>query len=257
MALTKRAFISGGGAGIGRAVVERFLDDGMFVSVIERQPELLEDLKSERLLVTAGDVRSFDDVRKAVQLTVTRFGGLDILVNNAGIEGTPRSVIEETEEGWDEVLGTNLKGVFIMSKFAVPAIIGAGGGAVVNLASVLALVGDAHFSAYCASKGGIVALTRAMAVDFAPAGVRVNAVCPSAVDTPMLRREAGWHGQDPEAKLAAWGAAPPLPRLATPGDVAGAVRFLASDDAAYITGALIVVDGGLSSSQRIPAQQAT
>ena len=245
-----KVLVTGGAAGIGRAIVERFLGEGAAVSVLDRDVAPLSDLAGPRLLLVDGDVSSEDTARRAVAETVREFGGLDVLVNNAGTEGRPNTVVDETESGWDAVVGVNLKSVFFMSKYAVPELLRAGSGAVVNVVSVLGVLAEGQFAAYCASKAGVLGLTRQMAVDYGRRGIRVNAVCPSAVDTPMLRREAAW-GADPAASLEIWGQAPPLGRLAEPSDVAGPVWFLASEDASYITGVTLMIDGGLSASQRI------
>ncbi|MCG8351042.1 MAG: SDR family oxidoreductase, partial [Chloroflexales bacterium] len=177
--------------------------------------------------------------------TVAHFGGLDILVNNAGIQsyGTVETARPEL---WNETLSVNLTGVYLMSRFAVPEMRRRGGGAIINVASLQGIVTEPNVSAYAASKGGVLALTRTMALDYAGEGIRVNSVCPGTIDTPLLRHAADLiNSQNPQAVLSEWGRRQPLGRLGTPEEVAEVVLFLASDRASFVTGSAYVVDGGL------------
>lgn len=190
---------------------------------------------------------------------VTGAGGIDVLINSAGVSryGT---VVETEEAVWDDVLGVNLKSVFLVSRQAIPQLRRRGGGAIVNVSSTQAFAAQTGVAAYAASKGGVNALTRAMAVDHASENIRVNAVCPGSVDTPMLRAAAKLHQPDsPDALVAAWGTMHPLGRVAAAEEVAEAIAFLASSRASFITGAALTVDGGLLAALgvRLPEQPDT
>ncbi len=188
------------------------------------------------------DVSRAEDCRRAVEQTVVSFGRLDILVNCAGIIRRA-NVVETTEAEWDRVMSVNLKSVFLMSRLAVPIMADAGGGAIINIASGWGLVGGRNAAAYCASKGAVVNLTKAMALDHGEQWIRVNCICPGDTDTPMLREEARQLGESDEEFLA--GAADrPLRRIGRPQDIAQAALYLASDAASFVTGTALVVDGG-------------
>ncbi|MCJ7619338.1 MAG: SDR family oxidoreductase, partial [Anaerolineae bacterium] len=190
----------------------------------------------------AADVTLDSDCRRAVQQTVSELGGLDILFNNAGI--IRRATVEElTEAEWDQVMAVNVKSIFLMSRYSVPVMANAGGGVIINTASGWGLVGGPRAAAYCASKGAVVLLTKAMAIDHGPQNIRVNCICPGDTDTPMLRDEARQLGQSAERFLAE-AADRPLGRIGTPDDIAQAVLYLASDASSYVTGTALVVDGG-------------
>jgi NAD(P)-dependent dehydrogenase (short-subunit alcohol dehydrogenase family) len=173
---------------------------------------------------------------------VNEFGGLDILFNNAGIIRRA-TVLEVTEQEWDRLMAVNVKSVLLMSKAALPVMIRAGGGAIVNTASGWGLVGGRSAVAYCASKAAVVNMTRAMAIDHGPQRIRVNCICPGDTDTPMLREEARQLGQA-DVQFLAEAADRPLRRIGTPDDIAQAVLYLVSDAAAFVTGAALVIDGG-------------
>jgi meso-butanediol dehydrogenase/(S,S)-butanediol dehydrogenase/diacetyl reductase len=191
----------------------------------------------------AMDLRQAGACEALAEAAAERLGGLDVLVNNAGI--LHRGSAEETGEAeWRETMAVNLDAVFLLSRAALPLMRRQGGGAIVNVASDWGLVGGERAVAYCASKGGVVQMTRAMALDHAGDGIRVNAVCPGDTDTPMLDAEFRAAGLEPEAGRRQAGRAIPLGRVATPLDVAGVILFLASDAARYITGAALPVDGG-------------
>ncbi|MEO3824895.1 SDR family oxidoreductase [Actinomadura sp. B10D3] len=246
----KVAVVTGGSLGIGRAVVERLARDGAAVvfcglAEVERAER---ELRAEGLEVagTVADVTDAAAMDGLVADAVARYGGLDVLVTCAGVQryGT---VEETSEELWDEVLGVNVKGVFLACRAAVPELRRRGGGTIVTMSSVQAFVSQDRVAAYSASKAAINALTRAMALDHAADGIRANVVCPGSVDTPMLRWAAdlfrGEKGQD--AQVEEWGRAHPLGRVATADEVAEVVAFLAGPRSSFVTGAEHRVDGGL------------
>lgn len=248
----KVALITGGGTGIGRASAILFAREGarVVVSGPVEGPlvQVVDEIQAENGMASfvCGDVRNADDAAKMVSTAVERYGGLDILFNNAGIEFVAPAH-ETPEDMWDRVVDTNLKGIYQVCRFATPALIRRGGGAIVNNASQLAFVGLQNYAAYCASKGGVVNLTRAMALDLAPHLIRVNAVCPGAVRTPLLERQLG-EGAKAEAMLAEITAKHALGRIADPMEIAYPVLFLASDEASFVTGASLVADGGYLAS---------
>jgi NAD(P)-dependent dehydrogenase (short-subunit alcohol dehydrogenase family) len=187
-------------------------------------------------------VRLPAECRAAVEATLERFGRLDILFNNAGVY-YPHTVLDCTEEEWDLTVDISLKGTFLMSKYALPRMIAQGRGVIVNNASGWGLVGGDEAAAYCAAKGGVVLLTKAMAIDHARQGIRVNCVCPGDVDTPMLPADAQARGMRWEDYLAS-AVNRPMGRIGRPEEIARAVLFLACDDSSFMTGASLVVDGG-------------
>ncbi len=232
----KRALVTGGASGIGAAIVARYREEGAAVVVA--------DLDGGDVPC---DVRSLASVETTVSAAVDRLGGLDTLVCNAG-----RPVLgaahELDEDEWDDGLATNLRSVFLCAKAAWPHL-AASRGSIVSTASVVGLLGSAGQAAYCASKAGVVMLTKCLALDGAKAGIRANCVCPGFVATPMLERFLA--GQpDPAAAREAATALHPLGRLGRPRDVADAFVYLASDEAAWVTGQALVVDGGLRSGIR-------
>ncbi len=192
-----------------------------------------------------GDVSKAADVKKVVEATVEKYGGLHILCNNAGV-GSAGSIIDITEENWDKVIDINLKGVFLCSKYCIPKIVKLGGGVIINIASVLGLIGSKGEAAYCASKGGIISLTKAMALDFASQNIRVNCICPGSVLTPTFKRVMTASGNY-ERSFARNLEKIPLRRVAEPEEIAQAALYLASDKSSYITGSTLVIDGGWTS----------
>jgi NAD(P)-dependent dehydrogenase (short-subunit alcohol dehydrogenase family) len=244
----RRAIVTGAASGIGRATAELLAAEGAAVVLADLDEGGGEAVAGAiraaggRATFVRCDVTSADDCRRAVEACAAAFDGLDVLVNNAGIIRRA-SVLDTTEAEWDAVMAVNVKSVFLMSKFAIPVMASAGGGSIVNTASGWGLVGGTKAAAYCASKAAVINLTRAMAIDHGPAGIRVNCVCPGDTDTPMLRSEARQLGEDVGAFLA--GAAErPLGRVGTPEDIARAILYLASDAAGFVTGTALVVDGG-------------
>jgi NAD(P)-dependent dehydrogenase (short-subunit alcohol dehydrogenase family) len=244
----KRALITGGASGIGRAMALLFAREGAAVSILDLDESggravagaIVEN--GGRAIFIPGDVTRAADCERAVTATVEELGGLDILCNNAGIIRR-KTVLELTEQEWDQVMAVNVKSVFLLGKYAIPAIARAGGGAIVNTGSGWGLVGGRQAVSYCASKAAVVNMTRAMALDHAADHIRVNCVCPGDTDTPMLRGEARQLGQA-DAQFLAEAAQRPLGRIGTPEDIAQAALYLASDAAAFVTGTTLVVDGG-------------
>ncbi|MGH9815130.1 MAG: SDR family NAD(P)-dependent oxidoreductase [Candidatus Acidiferrales bacterium] len=246
----KVAFVTGAGTGIGRACAELFAREGARVTLAGRRREPLEsavrairEAGGEALAVPC-DVTQAMHVEQAIAATVSRFGRLDVLVNNAGAL-LVASAAETSEEEWDRLMDVNLKGAFLVSREAVKQMRGDGGGAIVNIGSVLGLVAMPKRAAYAASKGGLVLLTKAMAIDHAAEGIRVNCICPSIVDTELVQGLFATQ-PDPEAARRARAQAIPLGRFGQPVDVAQLAVFLASDESSWITGAAIPVDGGLT-----------
>ena len=244
----KIALITGGASGIGRAVAHKFGQAGASVALVDIDKtgggEVIQEIRDNggQAHFFSCDVTQVDQCKKSVEGIMDVFGGLHILVNAVG--AILRATVLETDEAdWDRMVDVNLKGTFLMCKYALPRIIEGGGGAIVNISSGWGLVGGRRAAAYCASKGGVVLLTKAMALDHAREDIRVNCVCPWDTDTPMLREEAMQMGQPVEEFLAR-AADRPLGRLGTPEEVAQVALFLASDSASFITGTTLVVDGG-------------
>lgn len=247
----KVALVTGGSSGIGLAIAERFLQEGAKVMIVSRSKQKcersVENLKKKGQVHVAfvqGDVSKADDAQRMVDTTVKRFGQIDILVNNAGVYMEKR-VENTTEEEWDQIIDINLKGVFLCSKAAYPYFKKQGGGAIINISSDAGIFGNPDCAAYCAAKGGVTNLTRAMALDYARENIRVNAVCPAAIDTPMLEMELRLH-ENREEYLKETAEEHPVGRIGRSEEVAFAVLMLASDEASFITGTNLPVDGGLT-----------
>jgi NAD(P)-dependent dehydrogenase (short-subunit alcohol dehydrogenase family) len=244
----KVALITGGTSGIGEATALLFAREGAAVALSGRSQErglkVVDDIEKSggRAAFILADVRRAEDCRRSVDAAVRSFGRIDVLLNNAGVY-YPHDALECSEEEWDLQLDINLKGAFLMSKFALPGMIAQGSGVIINNSSGWGLVGGDRAVAYCASKGGMVLMTKAMAIDHGRQGIRVNCLCPGDVETPMLPVDAKMRGLDWSAYLAGC-ANRPLGRIGTSEEIAKAALFLASDDSSFMTGATLVVDGG-------------
>ena len=248
----KVAIITGGASGIGWSAAERFAAEGAAVAVVDVDGDGAGAAASK--LVAAGhpaigvaaDVSAAAEVDAAVARTVEAFGRLDIVFNNAGI-AVGGSVLTVDEDAWDRCFAVNVKSVLLCSRAAVPHLEAAGGGSIVNTASVAGLVAVENAAAYCAAKGAVIALTRNMALDLAGRGIRVNAVCPGTVLTPMIERLVTARGQgDRDKGMALTVAKYPLGRLGDPAEIAAVAAFLASDDASFVTGQAFTADGGMT-----------
>lgn len=242
----KVAFVTGAGTGIGRAAALAFAREGASVGDAGLTREDLEE--SIRLIEQAGgralaltcDVTKTDEVKAAVARAVQAFGRLDFAFNNAGVEQPTKPLVEVTEDEWDGLLDVNLRGVYLCMKHELPQMVKQGSGAIVNTGSGASVIGIAGQAAYCASKFGLIGLTKAAALDYASQGIRVNAICPGYVDTPMMQR---FTGGTPEGRQNVIDEVP-AGRPASPEEIAEAVLWLCSDAGAYVIGHAMVIDGG-------------
>jgi NAD(P)-dependent dehydrogenase (short-subunit alcohol dehydrogenase family) len=245
----KVALITGSGSGIGKATALLFGREGAKVMSVDLMADTAQATAREikdgggQADSLQADVSVAADVERMVSTTVERFGRLDVLVNNAGIE-VVMPIVQVPEEMWDRLIDVNLKGVFLGCKYAIPQMIKQGGGAIVNTASIAGLRGFATFGTYSASKGGVVLLTKTLAVEYAAFNIRINCVCPGIIRTPMLERGLT-AVPNPEEALELFRQAHPLGRLGEPEEVAQAMLFLASDEASFITGVPLPIDGGI------------
>ena len=247
----KKILITGGSRGIGAAAARAFLERGARVAVNGRTAESVaaaigEFGDGDRVVAAPGDVGTVAGCEAAVAAAIDGLEGLDILINSAGVGHS--GLIEEMDEAtWDETLDVNLKGTFFCIKAALAAL-RISGGNIVNLASDAGLIGEHRLVVYCASKGGVVNMTRAMALDLAPT-VRVNCVCPGYVDTDMVRRDGIEKSHDPAAAEQRIVNYAPMKRISTPEEIAMAIVYLASDEARFVTGAALAIDGGSSAGR--------
>ena len=245
----KVAVVTGAGSGIGRAIAARLAEDGAHVAVVDidkdsaaRTVELVCDAGGVAAAFPA-DVSDSASVREAIGAIVRSHGTIDVLCNDAAIDHAIHLIADLTEETWDRVMAVNAKGPFLCCKHVVPLMVEHGGGAIINVASDLGFIVAPGLGAYCASKGALLQLTRVLAAEYSGRNVRVNAVCPTMVDTPMAQRTIATH-PDPDGWLTEVKAGIPLGRIGRPEEIAGVVAFLASDDASFMTGSIVSVDGG-------------
>jgi NAD(P)-dependent dehydrogenase (short-subunit alcohol dehydrogenase family) len=245
----KVAIVTGGAQGMGRAAALEFARQGARVCIADVNVpagQAAAHLAGSMAIFVEADVARAVECQRVVAETVKAFGGVDVLFNNVGIQplDSYRNAEDTTEEMWDRILDVNLKSYFLMAKYVIPELRKRGGGAIVNNASVQGLQSARGVPAYAASKGGVLSLTRQLAVDYAAEGIRVLAVCPGTIDTEMVRVAAAREPRSLEATLELWGKSHPIGRIGTPEDVANVVTFLASDKASFMTGEFVCVDGG-------------
>jgi NAD(P)-dependent dehydrogenase (short-subunit alcohol dehydrogenase family) len=251
----KVALITGATSGIGQATAILFAREGAKVVIVGRNQkrgnETVKIIKrdgGEAMFVRA-DVSKAVEVEKMVRAAIEKYGRLDILFNNAGIV-LVHKIVDTTEEEWDRVIDTNLKSVFLGSRCAIPEMMKQGGGIIINTSSVFGLIGAPRYAAYCTSKGGIILLTKAMALECAPHKIRVNCICPGSIYTSMQERElaifSNLHERSEKQVLQSKIQKIPIGRIGKPEDIANAALYLASEQASFVTGATLVVDGGFS-----------
>jgi NAD(P)-dependent dehydrogenase (short-subunit alcohol dehydrogenase family) len=242
----KVAFVTGAASGIGRAAALAFAREGARVVVADvsdhgnrETARMIEDLGGQALAVRC-DVTRAADVQAAVEQAVATFGRLDVAFNNAGVEQQTKAVADISEQEWDRIIAINVRGVFLCMKYQIPLMLRYGGGAIVNTSSGAGVIGFAGGAAYVAAKHAVVGLTKSAALDYAPANVRINAICPGIIDTAMMQRVTGDTTQGRDTVIAQ----EPVGRMGTPEEIAGAVLWLCSDAASFVTGHAMVVDGG-------------
>ncbi len=243
----KRAIVTGAGSGIGRSIALRLASEGARVVLADVDEAAAENVATEikgATLVQKTDVTSAAEMEALVERVVSEWGGLDVMVNNAGL-GIAATAPDTSEEDYDRVMDVCVRGTFLGMKYAIPAIRESGGGSLVNMSSIAALVGLKDRAIYCAAKGAILSMTRAAAIDHVEEGVRVNCIAPGTVDTPWVARiTAGY--DDPEEARRIMQARQPHGRLVTPDEIAAMAAYLASDEAGSVIGACMVVDGGMT-----------
>ncbi|MDQ1390093.1 MAG: hypothetical protein QOF56_3547 [Acidobacteriaceae bacterium] len=244
----KTALITGGAGGIGRATALLLAREGAAVSIVDLNEGAGQEVVREisgaggRAIFARADVACAGDCRRVVERTVKELGGIDVLFNNAGIIRRA-SAVEISEEDWDAVMAVNVKSIFFMCREIIPIMVAAKGGSIINTASGWGLAGGARAAAYCASKGAVVLMTKAMAIDHGRQNIRVNCICPGDTDTAMLRNEAR-QLDETEDRFLSESANRPLGRMGKPEEIARAALYLASDAASFVTGTALVVDGG-------------
>jgi NAD(P)-dependent dehydrogenase (short-subunit alcohol dehydrogenase family) len=241
----KIAVVTGAGSGIGRACAVALAREGAQVVLVGRRIERLEETAREigdTAFILSADVSRKDEVNRVVEQTVAHFGGLNVLLNNAGVlhVGTAEQI---TEEQWDETFNVNVRGLWLLSRGVLPAMRKAGGGSIINMASVLGINGARNRASYAPSKGAVVLLTKCMAIDHGHEHIRVNAICPSFIETDLTAAVIS-KAPDPKAVRAERVAVHPMGRLGQPDDIAGLAVYLASDESSWVTGSVFPVDGG-------------
>ncbi len=248
----KACLITGAGSGMGRAAAVRFAREGARVVACDldleaaRESVTMAEAAGGRALAVRADVSKEAEVREAVKAGVKAYGRLDVLYNNAGIfPSADHSVVDTDETVWDKVLAVNVKGVYLVCKHGIPELLAAGGGSVINVASFVALVGcSVPQDAYTASKGAVIALTKSLAVQFGPKGIRANAICPGPIETPLL---SAWLLKEPAEKRKRLDRIP-MGRFGKSEDIVNLALYLASDEASWVNGAAMVADGGITSN---------
>ena len=243
----KRAIVTGAGSGIGRAIAIRLASEGARVILADLDEEAAEEVAEEIdavTLVHRADVTKTADAEALVARAVSEWGGLDVMVNNAGV-GVAANIVDATEEDYERMMDVCVRGTFLGMKHAVPAIRDSGGGSVINMSSVAALIGISDRAIYCAAKGAILSMTRAAAVDHVGDGVRVNCIAPGTVETPWIERITSGY-DDPEEARKTMQARQPHGRFVQPEEIAAMAAYLASDESASVIGACMIVDGGVT-----------
>jgi len=241
----KIAIVTGAGSGIGRACALAMAREGARVALVGRRKALLEDVAREigaSALVLAADVSRKDEIATVVERTIAHFGSLNVLLNNAGVlhVGTAEQI---TEEQWDQTFNVNVRGLWLLSRAVLPPMRKTGGGSIINMASVLGINGARNRASYAPSKGAVVLLTKCMAIDHGHEHIRVNAICPSFVETDLTAAVVS-QAPDPKALRLERIAVHPIGRLGQPEDIAGLAVYLASDESSWVTGSIFPVDGG-------------
>ncbi|OUM45094.1 SDR family oxidoreductase [Arthrobacter sedimenti] len=239
--------VTGAGSGIGRAAALRFTELGANVVIADKNGNAAREVAAEAgmtALAVTVDVSDSVSVRAMVQTVVDEFGGIDVLCNNAGF-GFPGSVVDIDEDDWDRLMSVNLKGVYLCSKYVIPELAKSGDGRIVNTSSYTAAVGIRGRAAYVASKGGVSALTRAMALDHVDQGIRVNAVAPGTVNSPYFDKMIS-ESADPEKLLDELNGRSPMHRMGRPEEIAEAITWLAAKESSFTTGSVLTIDGGTS-----------
>ena len=245
----KVAIITGGTSGIGLAVAKLFAKEGAKVVLAARNAAAGAQAVAEithgggEAIFVSCDVTKSADCQEVVRVAIERFGKIDLLFNNSGIIFRNKDVVETNEDEWESSIGVMLTGTYHMSRCVIPEMARGGGGSIINDSSIYGLIGGKGVAAYCAAKGGVTNLTRAMAIDHASQNIRVNCICPGSVETPLLRQEMEECG-GLEKMRPVFAAQHPLNRIATPEEVANTVLFLASDESSFVTGVALSVDGG-------------
>ena len=246
----KVAFVTGAAGGIGGATALAFAREGASVVVADiseqgnQETTRMIEGSGGRALAIRCDVSRAEDVKAALDKTIETFGRLDVAFNNAGVEQAPKATTNITEEEWNRIMGIDLRGVFLCMKYEIPLMLKQGGGTIVNTSSGAGVKSFKDQEAYVAAKHGVVGLTRAAALDYAPRNIRINAVCPGIIDTPMMDRFGGGTPEGKERELAGASAREPIGRAGKPEEIAAAVLWLCSDAASFVVGAAMVVDGG-------------
>jgi len=251
------AIITGAGSGIGRAAAQLFAKEGARIVVADldrdRGEETVQNIRAKggQSIFVYADVTKSSLVESAVSEAISEFGRVDILYNSAGVDifvinpKADGTVVGTREEDWDRLLDINLKGTFLFCKYAIPHMMKQRRGVVINMGSEYGIVGGLTSAAYCASKGGVVLLTKQMALDYAPYNIRVNCICPCNVDTPLMEKGLAT-SEDPQAMRRTWEKIMPLRRFSKPEEIAAGALYLASDDASFVTGTVLSIDGGVT-----------